>query len=299
MMKKPIRHLLAALLFGLAGITLSAQDVQVSYLEGKVQVKTNAAWKELNIGDKLAADAVFELGKNASLELQAGGSSFNINQAGTYQLKDVLAARQKNESSGVAKSLRSTFTNMMDSGSAKQRSNVAGVRAANQSEGGSNWVTSDTQVLIESGKALLQSSQYTDALARFLGAREEALDEELPEVQYLLAFTLAQMGDYRRAAKELPDMVVVPDADWAGDCILLQARLLEDSYAWAQAVSLLTTQGSFLANDASRGPLYHFLLGLAWLNSGNTANARTALTKVSNQSPDSELGKAAAALLKN
>jgi tetratricopeptide (TPR) repeat protein len=288
-------------LFAAIGLSasLAAQELSVSYADGPCQVKNGAAWAPVNIGDKLAADAVVKLDKGASLEIQAGGSAIGFTRAGTYQLKDVLAARKKTDSGGVAKSLQSTLTAMAGAAPVRSQSSVAGVRAANKSESASNWVTSDTAVLVEAGKSLLQSGKYTDALARFLGAKEEAEDEELPQVQYLIAATLTIMGDERRAAKEVLDIVPDPEADWAGDCILLQAQLLEDSFAWTDAAALLGGAGDLLAKDPQRGPLYHFLLSLAWLNSGKAAEAKALLGKLAAQAPDSPIGQSAAALLKN
>jgi tetratricopeptide (TPR) repeat protein len=173
------------------------------------------------------------------------------------------------------------------------------VRASNKSESASAWVTSDTAVLVESGKSLLASGKYADALARFQKAKEEAEDEELPQVQYLIAATYAIQGDGRRAAKEVLDLVPDPDTDWAADCILLQAQLLEDSFAWAEAATLLGGSGAFIAKDPQRESLYHFLLGLAWLNTGKAAEAKSLLGKLAAQAPDSPLGLAAADLIKN
>ena len=287
-------------LFLLMSGWLFAQEVQVSFQDGQTQIKVGTAWKAINIGDRLAADATVKLDKGASLELQIINATITINQAGTYMLKDILAARKQADTNGVAKSLKSTFTAMIGAAPVKNQSTVAGARASNKSdEDKMTWVSSDTDSIIDSGKSLLQAGKIQEAQDKFNEAMLEATDEEIPQIQYLIGYNLAVAGDIRGASKQWNGLVPDSDASWAADFVLLKARLLEESFAWTDAITLLTKQGANLANDVNRGPIYHFMLGLAWQNTGNSSNAKAAYTKVVSLVPNTDLGKAAAALLKN
>jgi len=80
--------------------------------------------------------------------------------------------------------------------------------------------------------------------------------------------------------------------DWALDATLLGARLLEDSFAWAQARDLLVKAGAAGA-DRERAPTYFFLLALAYRGTGERSEEAAALDRVVALDPSSELGRTA------
>jgi hypothetical protein len=85
--------------------------------------------------------------------------------------------------------------------------------------------------------------------------------------------------------------------EWAPEFVLLKARLLVDSNAFAQEIAWLRQQGNDLSEDAQRASAYYFLLAVGYRGIGDGSNERESLSRVVEMSADTDLGKAAARLL--
>jgi hypothetical protein len=123
--------------------------------------------------------------------------------------------------------------------------------------------------------------------------------EEFPEVHYYLAYAYSLNGNIPNAVRQLAGARPGSGASWASDYILLQAKLYLDTFAFAQAIQWLSQAGNNLSGDAQRAPLYYFLLGLGYRGVGDSTNATQSFSKVIFLAGESDLGKSAAALLKN
>jgi tetratricopeptide (TPR) repeat protein len=185
-------------------------------------------------------------------------------------------------------------------GPVHNQSDVAGARGADKSgTDDTEWATSNAQVYLDTGKDLLQTGQYDLAIKQFLLAVNEAADEELPQARYYLAYAYSLNGDTRSALKYAADLEPDRSEDWAPDFIILKAKLLVDTCAFAPEVAWLTQAGNDLSGDMRRASIYAFLLGVGYRGIGDTVNEKTALSKVVAASAGSDLGTSATRLLQN
>jgi Tfp pilus assembly protein PilF len=98
--------------------------------------------------------------------------------------------------------------------------------------------------------------------------------------------------------RKLTVLIVIKILLWnLWSVILLEAKLLEDTSAYKNAVTWLADND--LSQDAQRAPLYYFLLGMGYRGEGDAENAKQVFSKVVSISRDSELGKAAEELMRN
>jgi tetratricopeptide (TPR) repeat protein len=152
---------------------------------------------------------------------------------------------------------------------------------------------------LDSGKEYIRSGQYDLAIQQFDQALDAATHNEAPRVHYYLAYAYSLSGDTREALKQAAGLQPSGADEWASDFIILKAKLLVDSSAFAQAIAWLTQNGNDLSGDAQRAAIYDFLLGVGYRGVGDTSNEKVALSKVTAMSAESDLGKAAAGLLQN
>ena len=80
-------------------------------------------------------------------------------------------------------------------------------------------------------------------------------------MQYNLACAYSLSGDTRAALKHAAGLQPSSADEWASDFIILKAKLLVDSNAFAQEIAWLTQSGNDLSGDAQRAAIYNFLLG--------------------------------------
>ncbi len=149
------------------------------------------------------------------------------------------------------------------------------------------------------GSRTSKSGQYGEAIEQFLQALDAATEQESPQVRYYLAYAYSLNGDTRAALKYAADLQPSSADEWASDFIILKAKLLVDSNAFAQDIAWLTQSGNDLSGDAQRGAIYQFLLGVGYRGIGDASNEKASLSKVVAISGESDLGRAAAELLQN
>jgi tetratricopeptide (TPR) repeat protein len=291
---------MGVILLAFAVCAARAQELSVSYVEGEVQqARSGSSWTALSIGDRLTSEVTIQLSGGAYVELPWANAKFALSQKGTYLLRDIMAISRALDSAGVWKTL-STKLSILLTGPVHNQTNVAGARAGNESKAeDSEWVTSGAQVFLDTGMQYLKSGQYKEALEQFLQALDEATEKESPLVHYNLALAYSLSGDTRAALKHAAGLQPGSTDEWAPDFIILKAKLLFDSNAFAQEIAWLTQSGNDLSQDAHRAAIYNFLLGVGYHGIGDTSREKASLSKVAAISEESDLAKAAAQLLQN
>jgi Flp pilus assembly protein TadD len=279
--------------------TMWAQSLRVSYVEGEVAMRSGSSWVGLATGDSVATDASVRLGTAALAELTMAGSTLVLSQPGTYSIRDLLASRTSVSSPGVVKVISGSLSRLFRAPQSNQTV-VLGARGAEESsQGDLQWMESGASGYLQAGQNLIASGEYERAIAQLRQALDAASDEELPEVRYTLAFAYDLSGDTLNALKQVEGIEPAPSDAWAKDFILLEAKLLVDSFAFPQAVELLTAKGAGLSTDAGLAPNYFFLLGLAYRGAGDAANAKRSLSQVLTLAKDSDLAGSANQLLQS
>jgi tetratricopeptide (TPR) repeat protein len=287
--------LLAAL--GLSTLCAAAPSLTVSYLEGAAWQSSASSWRDLAIGDAVAADGRVRLDAGACLQLNGNGPDIVLTQKGTYVIADLLAVRKRVDAAGSGRSVITSIALLL-AGASKDQSTVLGARGNDQSgSDDSGWVESSVQDTLQQANDLIRLARYEEALSKLAQASDEAVGDEAAQVNYYRACAYSQKGDARNASKCITAAVPASGASWAADYLLLRARILVDTFAYAQAIDCLASSRETIGRDAQRAPLYFYLLGLAFRGAGDTAGSRESLQQVIAISGGSDLGKSATALL--
>ena len=158
------RAALIAALLALCAAASFAQESMVAFVDGSVQLKAGSAWKDVDIGQKIEANATVRLGSGALLELSAeGGRTLMLSKAGTYELaplwKSAPAAK------GTAAKLLSVVERIAAGTSAAAPTSVAGVRGASSDTDDMLWLedAEDPETLYESGRKAEAEGRYAEA----------------------------------------------------------------------------------------------------------------------------------------
>ena len=297
-MKKLAKGILLACLC-VAAQPAGAQDLSVSYLDGSAGIRSGSTWRPLSIGDAVPMEATIRVEPVGCVQLKGAGIDLILTRPGIYSVREVVARHKTVSTRGIGAAIAASLR-ALASGRSTPQSTTSGARAGNvgNAEEDELWVESSSEGFLAAGKADIKAGRYDDALKKLRQAELSASSEEIPEIRFYLASTYSLKGDLGLAWKLAGGLAPLPSAAWAGDLVLLKARLLLDTSAFADAAALLAGEGAWLAQDASRAPLYHFLLGVGYRGAGAAESSRQALSRVVAISPDSDLGIAAADLLK-
>ncbi len=298
------------LLAGHAG----AQSLTVSYMEGTASRQAGNSWTALSIGDQVPLDAAVKLEKLALVHFKAPGASITLTQPGTYVLRKLVEASASLRSAGAVEAAAIAFSRVLK-GTGKRVDAVGGVRSEQMpredfdgiwDEGGppgdsappSDTASSVTPAgaAIRTARDLIAMESYQEAIDRLTAAIPAASPDESREASFYLASAYELAGDARSALAALNAAAPKGEEEWAPDAVLLGARLLEDTFAWAQARDLLLKAGAFLRYDEERAPTYLFLLALAYRGTGEKEQQDIVLERIVSMVPASDLGLAAARL---
>ena len=243
-MKRPAT--IGAICLFLAGV-VSAQTLSVEYLEGYARVSKGASWVELAIGEIVPPSASVRLGKDSCLELRSTSSRIILCRMGTYSVRDLVSANLALNSRGVTRAV-SAFFGYLFTGPTGNATGVSGARGAEKNNNwDSEWVRSSAEVFLEAGEIFISSAQYEKAIEQFVRALEVASPMEIAEVKVDLAYAYLLIGNTREALNQADGVEMKGNEHWVPGFVLLKARLLMDTNAFAQEIDWLTQQGNDLS----------------------------------------------------
>jgi hypothetical protein len=298
----------------LTAARVEAQSLTVQYMEGNAAQRTTGAWTSLSIGDQLSLDASVKLERLALVQLKSPGSSIasiTLTQPGTYALRTVVAAGASLRSAGAVQAAAIAFSRVLK-GTGKRVDAVGGVRSEMPREDIQGLLDDKASSAVDPGpetpevtparraidlaRDLIASAGYDRAISVLWDAIPAASADEAREAHFYLACAQELAGDGRSALAALAAAAPKSGDPWAADSVLLGARLLEDSFAWAQARDLLLEAGTSLQWDEQRAPTYLFLLALAYHGTAEKEQRDLVAEKLISLDPESDLGVAAARL---
>jgi len=233
------RLTIVVLIAFVTALGIYAVPLTVSWADGKVDMKKNSAWAAVNVGDKIDSSATIRLAKGASVELSDGKRKVSLTAEGSY-VPDTLfkkgAVASKQNTAAMDK-----LGKLVDPQASVGTSTVAAVRGAaiEPSKETVEWQsdTADLPAIMEEGRRLVRSGDYTNAALRFHEASKVAEGVEKDSAMYSEAWALAAGDSQARAVKILRTMP--SNGNWAGPRALLLARLDIDSGANAEAKSVI------------------------------------------------------------
>ncbi len=296
-MKRPCaRFLLVVALLSAALVPVLAADLEVTYVEGRLEIRQASGWKELEIGDKVPDTATVQFDGFGVAELVGSGTRVTLKQKGTFQLADVVAKSKEVASSGLGSMVKGRVAGVLQ-GTQKTGSAVMGVRAA---EAGTDkekvsWLGSASDLLAQAKKSM-EAGAYEQALKTLTEAFEYADEAEEPEILFYTALSNVMLERNGAALQALSGADMEPSAKLYGDFLILRGQLLVD------ALSFKDAYGSFDAYRAALpgGPslqLANLMAGYCAGQLGDRTEARRSLELAQRADPASDLGKKAQELL--
>lgn len=276
-----------------------AQDAQVVYLEGDVELFDGGRWQLVDIGDALPSQARLRLADGAYLEVVQGRSTLRFNEVGEV----TLAHRGDSGRGSTDTDVRGLLGNKIQR-LTTPRENVsesatsAGVRASEAAtEPEVDWAGDETpEELIEEGLALLSDGAVEDASFAFEDAYDFATGDTITEAGFFFAYSLYLLEETDFAIEILDEVDPAPDAPFYADYALLVGELYPSVGRADDAAALLTGLLSARSDLATTDPLTaqaaYFLLARAYETSGD-GDPEAAYRRAAALAPGTALAEAA------
>ncbi|MBF9015910.1 MULTISPECIES: tetratricopeptide repeat protein [unclassified Oceanispirochaeta] len=271
-------------------VLLSADDTYIDYLEGVLEVQISGSWEEIGIGDEVALTAKLKLSDDGYAELLVGDAVVSLTRDGTYNVQDLV----KGSSSVQTASLDLKKKLTLSTGHEKwQHEATMGVRGAEASTSDGTGME-DAYTYLEAGMESMAEGDFEEALINF----EEGWD--FFEDQNCLLFTAIcyeQLGQKRSYLKMLQDVELdYLETEYQGTYAVRMGDLLIRSLDYNDAVTVLNSVDSDSLSTEEAQQL-NYLMGTAFLGSGDKQKAKTSFQKAKDIAPASELGLQAAETL--
>ena len=284
-----------AVLLLAAGAAWSA-NLTVTYVEGLLQVKQGTGWKALDIGDTVADNATIQFDGDGVAELEGGGSTVTLRQAGTFLVSDMVAKTKEVAASGLGSLVRTRVSGVI-MGTQKTGSTVAGVRAsqAADQQASVSWIGNAAD-LIEAARKSLSEGSYESALDSLEEAYDYADEVEEPLVLFYTGYANAMLGNNAKALEALAASRLEPDSQYYGDLLILRGQLLVDALSFKDAFAAFDTYRGKYPTGAS-AQLANLMAGYCASQLGDRTEARRSLDLAQKADPASELGRKAGELI--
>ena len=292
---------LFVLLLFLVTSLIGAIDLTIEYLEGYIDLKNGSAWDELYMGDLISDTAVIRLDEDSLAELTGRNIKLTISNPGIYKISELLKASENRDSINLGSMLSGKFQSMFKGNSVDVQSDVGGVRAAEVETNTSiDWMSSEAEELILSGKEYLDQNLFEKALALFEEGYDFAVDEdEEAEALFYAGYTYVLMGSMGDAIDSL-DMIydLDPYLEIYNDIFILKGQLLVETFAYDKAVSWFDEyiESDINYDEEDRQTIY-LLKGISYKELGQISEAKEILQEAINIDNGSEMGKAASSIL--
>jgi len=285
----------------LTGVSAYSSDLYIDYLDGFLDIKTPGGWEELFIGDEIPSGSIIKLDMDSVAELSSGSSVVTLSKEGTYRIDDLLNESNKMSSAGFGNLIAGKLENMVRESDMQEASAVGGVRAAEVDTGDDlEWISSETEELLETGKNLLSQEKYEEALGVFREALDFSDFDEESEVYFYLGLTYDLMGKPGRAISNLNSAELDSSTDFYHDLAILKGKLLVQTFDYEGALSWLDDYISANKNNMSaedQVQTARYLSAFAYSGLGEVSKAKETLQETIRTKPNSDTAEAAKSFL--
>ncbi len=278
----------------LVAAALFAQDFQLVYVDGSVDVQRGGKWVPLYAGDTVASNSSIRIKGGAIAEFSGPGDTLLFSSPGTYR----LISQAKNSSQTDTSAISAIFGRLSRVGSEQQSgpSEVMGVRGSEAvNQDGFAWMDEDSMAF-QDAKDAFSAGDYTDTVEILENEVDPILLEDQGAYYYYLAASYDSLGKAGPALKILLDNDVDTFSSSYADYLFLKGRLSFESRNYSEAVASLQT---YIKQDppAARRQLAYFLLGASYAESGKITESENALTEAVRINADEEISGLARKLL--
>jgi hypothetical protein len=283
------------LLMLITAIPLTAEDLQVEYIEGILELKEGSSWIELYIGDTVPENSLIRLSDNGFAELSTRNVTVTLSNDGTYDTQSLLRAGQKIASWNIGGVVNSKLSKLITPGQQGETA-VMGVRGAEADQSELTWVEEGGEFM-ERGKQLLAEGLFDEAIPMFKDGADWALTEdERAEYLFYTAYAHSLRGDNAVALIMLEDMALGSHSPIFTDYVLLKGKLLIENLAFADALDLFS---EYLRHPdmGETTQVVYFLSAVCHQGLDNKSQAEKLLQDAIKIDASSEYGRAAGRMM--
>ncbi len=267
-----------------------AQDLEVDFVDGTVEVRDGGDWEEIFIGDTVGRQSVMRVGDGAIIELSGAQMRITVSNAGTYKLSDLLAGTSSGSSKNLQSFLRNSLSLVMEKSTAGTSSAVMGARAADLSkEEKFEWIDEDEEILAE-GRALIEEGRYDEAAEFFEEELDYAEDYVAGHYLFYLGYAHAMLGKRGLALKELGSIDPDPSEEYFDDWSLTFGQLLYESLAFEGSLAVFKAYLEHFP-EGKNAQEAHAFSGLCFQQLGDNDAAAGSFKRAVALDPDSDIGK--------
>ncbi|TVR61923.1 MAG: hypothetical protein EA426_02510 [Spirochaetaceae bacterium] len=281
-------------------VTVAAfADYSAVYIAGTVEYESAGRWRALRIGDTMPAGARIRLTEGSAAEIVGAGSTLRLSRAGVYELAELAASTQRTRAINIDTMIGSRVRRLSTADTDRSTPTAGGVRASEAVAGPETiWVGGESpEDLIEEGIELIELGWIDDAFFVFEEAFDYATGPTRDKAQFLLGYTAAMLDDVFHAIDLLSSPGPDRSTEYFDEHSILLARLHVETFALADAESVLTRYIAASPSDTDALQTAQLLLGVAYRNAGRIDSARTAFFDTIGVAPGSELADAARELI--
>jgi tetratricopeptide (TPR) repeat protein len=230
------------------------------------------------------------------VEFSAEGTRITLTQPGEYSVRQLMTGARSLRAANAGRVL-STILRALPSVTRNQGSSTSGLRGDAMPVDDAGWLADNADLYYGEARDMLGAGRPDAAIEWLETGLPQVEPDREPEGRYLLAQALSMKGDTREALRQL-DMVALTGREyWAGDFVLLKAKILIEASAFEPAVQWLSQRS--LADDPALAAPYYLLLALAHRGAGDTEGEKQALENAVSAAGNGELGSEAARLLES
>ena len=266
-----------------------AQDLDVDFIDGTVEVRDGDDWEEIFIGDTVDRRSVIRVGDGAIVELSGAEIRLTVSNAGTYTLSDLLAGSSPGSSKSLQGFLQNSLSVVMDKSTASASAAQMGARADKATEKKFEWIDEDDEIL-EEGRALIEDRLYDKAVEFFEEEMEYAEDYVAGHYLFYLGYAHAMLGKRGLALKELGSIDPDPSEEYFGEWSLTFGQLLYESLAFEDSLKVFKAYLEQSPEGKNAQEAYAFT-GLCYQQLGDNSAAAGSFKSAVALDPDSDIAK--------
>jgi tetratricopeptide (TPR) repeat protein len=294
-----MRRIFLICIFLLLAAFLYAEELEVEYLFGTVEYKSEDNWLELDIGDNFPMDVAIRLEDDAILEFDYEATSITVNRPGTYDIQSLLTKHDELDEWGLSDVLGTKLNNIFNSTNEGQEASSMGVRAAEVEDSDpfdDLWMDDDFEEeeedLLAAARENIRKGNFTTALDDLRNLENDITEWEEAEFYYLLGMAYLAGGKKAQAMQSLASSHPDRYQEYYGNYILIRGKLLIESLAYTEALLLFNTYLKYNPFGEEAQTMM-FLSALCLVQTGDKAAAISRLEKAQKQGGDTGIGRAA------
>jgi hypothetical protein len=280
----------------ISGFVAFGETVSVDYIDGKVEMLSNAKWIKINSGDSIDSGASVRLSSGSLMEFEYNGAKISIVEEGTYSIKALISSSKEVKSWNLLTIVGGKLAKTIATSEGTTGSAALGVRGDPAKVEGLEWVTDEGETdKLQLAKSYISDGKFEDAIT-VLDSFSGAEPSEQKEVKYYLAYSHAMLGETALALSQINKSGIKAEDPFYADFVLLKGKLLLEGLSYKNALSLFEEYLASAKQDPSVQTVL-ILESFCYKGTGDKVRQKESLAKAEKLDPLSSEGAQARKLL--